>query len=82
MPRRYFHLDQAGARLVDVEGVEIADPATLRSRAVAVARALIAEDAINGVLYLDTRLSVTDEHGETVLEIAFADAVALIPHPR
>ncbi len=79
MPRRYFHLDQAGERLFDVEGVEIADPATLRARAVAVARALIAEDARNGTLYLDTRLCVTDEQGVTVLEVAFADAVALIP---
>lgn len=78
MPRWYFHLDQAGKRLIDPEGVEIADRSSVRSRAVGVARALIAEDAINGVLYLDTRLCVVDEQGGAVLEIAFADAVALV----
>ncbi|WP_010187153.1 DUF6894 family protein [Sphingomonas sp. PAMC 26605] len=82
MPRWYFHLDQAGDRLIDPEGVEIADPTSLRSRAVAIARALIAEDAIGGVLHLDTRLFVVDERGATVLEVSFADAVALIPKPR
>lgn len=82
MPRWYFHFEQAGERLIDSEGLEIADRASLRGRALAIARALIAEDALGGVLYLDTRLCVVDEHGETMLEVSFADAVALVPKAR
>eukprot|EP01037_Dinobryon_pediforme_P026559 gene26559-29122_t len=74
MPRWYFHLGQAGERLIDSEGLEIADRASLHARALEVARALIAEDARSGVLYLDTRLCVADEHGETTVEVSFTDA--------
>jgi hypothetical protein len=79
MPRWYFHLEQAGERLIDSEGLEIADRARLRARALEVARALIAEDARGGVLYLDTRLCVVDEHGETAVEVSFTDAISLVP---
>lgn len=79
MPRWYFHLYQAGDVLLDPEGVEIADLSGVRTRAIAVARDLIAADAANGVLYLDTRLSIVDDRGAAVLDVAFADAVAFVP---
>ncbi|WP_426263513.1 DUF6894 family protein [Sphingomonas sp. PWP1-2] len=79
MPRWYFHLYQAGDLLLDPEGVEIADLAEVRTRAVAWARDIIAADVRNGALYLDTRLCVADDRGATVLDIAFADAIAVVP---
>ncbi|TPG54313.1 DUF6894 family protein [Sphingomonas glacialis] len=81
MPRWYFHLYQAGDLLIDPEGVELADLAGVRARALAVARDLIAADAASGVLYLDTRLSIVDDRGVAVLDVAFSDAVAFISGP-
>lgn len=79
MPRWYFHLYQSGDVLLDPEGVDIADIAAVRVRALSVARDLIAADAATGVLYLDTRLCIADAQGDGVFEIAFADAVAIVP---
>lgn len=78
MPRFYFHLYQRGDMLVDPEGVEITDLSTVRSRALEVARDLIAADAASGLVDLDTRLRVVDESDRLVLDLAFFDAVAFV----
>lgn len=79
MPRWYFDLFQAGDLLLDPEGIEIVDLSEVRIRALAIAHDVIAADATSGALYLDTRLCIADEHRATVLEIGFADAVAVVP---
>lgn len=78
MPRFYFHLYQGGEMLVDPEGVELAGPGYARTRALVVARDLIAADAVNGAIDLDSRLRVVDEADRLVVDLTFSDAVAFI----
>lgn len=82
MPRFYFHLAHGGGLLIDPEGIEIADRARVRPRALTIARGLIASDASAGVVDLDTSLRIVDEADALVLELSFSDAVSFVSHGR
>lgn len=81
MPAYFLHLRSGADVLLDREGLEIADPAQLREVAVREARALIAQEVLDGLVDLAQAIEVEDEAGRTVLRLPFAEAVEFEP-PR
>ena len=81
MARYFFHLRDGSERLLDPQGLDIDDADQLASTALKEARALVAQDALQGKIDLGLRLEVEDEHGNLVHALRFADAVRLIGGP-
>lgn len=80
MPRLYFHLHNGTGMLLDEDGIEIA-PETMHIRALIEARALIADEALNGQIDLRQRIEVKDGNGLVLHSLPFAEAVEIIaPH--
>ena len=79
MARYYFHLrDDVSAD--DDEGTELPDIGAARAQAEKYARALAAASVQErGKLCLDHRIEVTNEAGQDVLTVTFADVVTIEP---
>lgn len=60
---------------VDEEGDEIIDEAAMRVHVAETARDLMWRTRITGINWLTCRFEVTDETGQTVLSLPFAEAV-------
>ncbi|HEY0130878.1 MAG TPA: hypothetical protein VGB57_05685 [Allosphingosinicella sp.] len=75
MPTYYFHLHDRWGSTPDETGREFADPGAVRKHALKAARAMIAEDVSKGCLDLRGRIEVTDNVGNLLLMLPFADAV-------
>ncbi len=75
MPRYRFNVDNSIGFVADEEGRELPDLAAARAEALKGVRSILAEDVLNGRLDLKGRLEVTDEAGEILATIGFADAV-------
>jgi hypothetical protein len=90
MPRYFFHLRDGDDRLLDVDGVELPDPASAAAQALKEARGMLGEEVrSNGRLQLNLRIDVEDEHGNIIHSLAFDQAVSIIreegesgPNPR
>ena len=78
MPLFYFHLREDGTIVVDEEGIELPDLSAAREEAIAGARSILSDEAKKGRLPLSFRVEVTDEAGDTVMSLIFADAVAIL----
>ena len=76
LPRFYLSL-RDGEYLQDQEGQEFADLDAARDTAMRGAREIMAEDIKRGVLSLNDRVEITDEHGDQVAVVAFRDAVRI-----
>ena len=75
MPRYFFHLQAGEHRAVpDKTGQELPDADAAWDAARRIARQLI-EWNLEPVRWLDYQFQVTDEGGETVFELPFAEAI-------
>lgn len=75
--RYFFHLHECGATIADEEGVELADVAAVRARALREARAMMAAEVSEGRLCLGCAIEVTDAAGARVLSLPFREAVTI-----
>lgn len=75
MPRYFFNLHAPGVDVPDPVGEELADPDAAFNAATRIARGLMAVKLDLGLNWLAARLEVTDQEGEVVLELPFAEAV-------
>ena len=78
MSRMYFHFFDGSRILADGDGIEIA-PEDVAERLLKEARALIADEALRGVIDLRQRIDVADRDGMVLYSMAFANAVEIIP---
>jgi hypothetical protein len=78
MSKIFFRLRNGNTILADPEAVEVA-PDRIAIRALAEARSLIADEALQGLIDLRQRIDAEDEAGSILHSIAFANAVRIIP---
>lgn len=77
MPKVFFHLVDGQETLLDPEGSMLTlDEAV--PRALKVARALIADGAVQGRIDLRPRIDIADEAGTIVHSLDFADAITIV----
>ena len=74
MPRFFFHL-RDGESLDDPDGIFLPDTRSARLEAIRNARDIMAEDVRRGRLALSSWIEVTDENGEAIFAVPFAEAV-------
>lgn len=73
----YFHLRDGCDTLIDPDGREVGDAATIGDIAIKEARAMISQDALGGKISLDQFIEVRDEGGKLVHKMGFRDAVSI-----
>jgi len=78
MARYFFHLRDGVERLLDPQGQAIDDPHSIAAIAMKEARALIAQEALNGRIDLGQRLEIEDDNGAIVHTLRFADAIRIV----
>lgn len=78
MVRYYFHLRDGVERLLDPQGADVDDPAQLARMALKEARAVVAQEALEGEINLQQRIEIEDEGGNLVHSLSFADAVRIV----
>jgi len=76
--RYYFHLRDGVERLLDPQGADVDDPAQLARMALKEARAVVAQEALEGEINLQQRIEIEDEGGNLVHSLSFADAVRIV----
>lgn len=78
MPRFFFHLSDEEL-VQDLDGIDFPDADAARAAAVEGIRSMICDQVKKGRLCLGYSLEVTDEAGERVVALQFADAVQVEP---
>ena len=78
MVRYYFHLRDGVERLLDPQGADVDDPAQLARMALKEARAVVAQEALEGEINLQQRIEIEDEGGNLIHSLSFADAVRIV----
>ena len=73
----FFHLRNGRDTLIDPDGREVGDAATIDAIAIKEARAMISQDALGGKISLDQFIEVRDEDGKLVHKMGFRDAVSV-----
>lgn len=73
----YFHLSDGHEVIIDAEGKEIDEPATIGPQALKEARAMISQDALAGRINLNQYIEVRNEEGKLVHQLSFRDAVTI-----
>ncbi|MDB5705982.1 MAG: hypothetical protein JWN66_3098 [Sphingomonas bacterium] len=73
----YFHLRDGIDTLLDEDGIEML-PENVAGRALTEARAIIADEALNGRIDLCQRIDVEDQEGSILHSLSFCDAVEII----
>jgi hypothetical protein len=73
----FFHLCDGRDTLIDPDGREVVDVATLSDIAIKEARAMISQDALGGRITLNQFIEVRDEAGKLIQQTAFRDAVSI-----
>lgn len=76
MPRYYFHLHDH-IFVEDKEGVELADVAAVREKAVDAARDMACASIHEGQLNLEHYIRVTDEAGHDITTVTFREAFTI-----
>lgn len=79
MPQYFFHLRDGTDVLLDQEGQQLADHASIVFAALREARSIIGADALDGTIKLAQHIDVEDESGKIVHQIQFEDAVLILP---
>lgn len=77
MPLFYFHLWSKDDYIADPKGSEHVDLDAARREAIVGARCILSGDIKAGLLDLDQRFELHDEHGRHLMTIPFAHAVNL-----
>lgn len=77
MSKYYFHLRDGRDVLLDPEGRDIADPATIPGLTLKDARSIISQDVLGGRIHLEQSIEVIDEAGRIVHRLDFRDAVII-----
>jgi len=77
MERFFFHLDEDGTILEDVEGIELPNLNAAQASAVQAARDIMAHDVSKGWLRLSCAIDIADYAGHHLLKVAFRDAVTI-----
>ena len=75
--RYYFHLRESESYFADGEGLELAGIDAVLAAAIAGARSVIAGEAMQGKLPLNSSIEVDDENGRRVLDLPFRETVVL-----
>ena len=73
----FFHLCDGRDALLDSEGREIADVASIADLALKEARAMISQDALGGRIMLNQYIEVRDAGGKLIHQLSFRDAVTI-----
>jgi hypothetical protein len=73
----FFHLCDGRDTLIDPDGREIGDAATIGAIAIKEARAMISQDALGGKIMLEQFIEVRDEGGKLIHRMGFRDAVSV-----
>ena len=76
MPRFFFNI-RDGESIDDPDGMYFPDARTARLEAVRSARDIMAGDIRRGHLQLSSWIEVTDENGEAIFAVPFAEAVSI-----
>ena len=76
MPRFFFHI-RDGESIDDPDGMYLPDTRSARLEAMRSARDIMAEDVRRGHLPLSAWIEVTDEHGEAIFALPFAEAIEI-----
>jgi hypothetical protein len=82
MPRYFFHLRCDGKDVPDIAGADLRDPDQAWEAARATARDLMETQVDADVNWLTCRFDVTDEAGEIVFELPFAECVDVKGKPN
>lgn len=77
MPQYLFHLHERGEILRDEEGKECQDGQAAADAALICARHIIAHDAIDGQVDLNSHIEVVDVSGHVVADIPFSEAIVI-----
>lgn len=77
MPRFYFHLCNGAEFAEDVEGVEFANFAVARRKAIDSLRGVMAGDLLMGDLNIASFIEIEDEGHDFIDTVSFADVVKL-----
>jgi hypothetical protein len=73
----FFHLCDGRDTLLDGEGREIADIASINQVALTEARAMISQDALGGKILLGQFIEVRNDTGKLIHKLSFHDAVTI-----
>jgi hypothetical protein len=76
MPRYFFNI-RDGEPVDDPDGMYLPDTRSARLEAMRSARDIMAEDVRRGRLHLASCIEVTDEQGEPVFVVPFAEAIQI-----
>lgn len=79
MARYYFHLRDGVDVLIDEEGRQLDNLASVARAALIEARSIISAEAETGHIRLDQRIDVENEARIIIYTIEFADAVTIVP---
>jgi hypothetical protein len=82
MPRYFFHLHCGAKTVSDATGAELRDPDQAWEAARTTARELMQAEAAADVHWLSCHFEVTDEAGEIVFELPFAEVVEIQGEPN
>jgi hypothetical protein len=77
MARYFFDLYECGTDILDDEGRDVADPASLHDLAIAEARSVMAAEVLEGNLCLSCRIEIRDAEHKPVLSLPFKAAITL-----
>jgi hypothetical protein len=77
MARFFLHIHNSHGAAEDDEGMEATSLSEARERAVTGIRSLLSAEAINGEMNFKGRIDISNEKGELLLSVPFADAIAL-----
>ena len=79
MPVYFFHLRDGEDILLDADGRELDGAEAIADAALHEARAIIADEVLDGNILLDRVIDVENDDGRVVHRLSFADAVKLVP---
>ncbi|ATE67237.1 DUF6894 family protein [Rhizorhabdus dicambivorans] len=75
MPQFYFHVFNGTGETHDDEGVDLPDMQSARVRAIIAIRSILGEELNRGLLDFGGMIRITDQNGNLLLEVPFAEAV-------
>lgn len=82
MPRFYFNLCNGAEFAEDLEGLELANCAAARTKAVESLRGVMSGDLLMGELNTASFIEIEDENHEFIETVSFADVVSLRNEPH
>ena len=77
MPRYFFHLKDHTEKLLDPQGRVIDSFEDVPRVALNEARAIVADEALSGVINLNQRIEVEDQNGTIVHSLPFEEVVQI-----